>query len=533
MIKTKKTFSFFTALFTIASLTSCYFFDPNVIPNSNEGKAAIEKYIEYRSPSYDSSFTKENLNLNNIGYGANMNYLPSKGNQKLLVIPIETTDYSFSKADLEAIEDGFFGDSSDTYWESVSSFYENSSYGQLHISGTVTDALNLSLSSAQLAKNAKDYADNNKNYTDVILGSALNYLKDSLDLSEYDTNDDGYIDGVWMVYSVPYNANSSVFWAYTTWADSSTKYDGVKASCYAWASVEFFYDSKSSFYSKPDSHTFIHETGHMMGLDDYYSYDYDYPGGSNSDSPIGGVDMMDANVGDHMAFSKYLLGWIEPTVLTDEYLKANNYKLSMSSLTENKTHSSFILPIYKDDQKVFNDTPFDEYLIMEFYTPTNLNEKDKYGYSKQHLGTYSKAGVVLYHVNAKIGKIEATRTTLSWDGYVYDKLPNAKKTAGWGSRFIYSFLYNNTRSYCNETSMSDEGLPFYRGRLVSLLPATGSRIEGAKTGYSSNQSLYSTGSSFSHNEYPSFCFDNGSKPKYGFTITSINSTTCAIQFSDF
>jgi len=53
----------------------------------------------------------------------------------------------------------------------------------------------------------------------------------------------------------------------------------------------------------------IHETGHALGLPDYYDYD-DKVGPRGG---VGGLDMMDNNWGDHNPFSKWLLGWLELT----------------------------------------------------------------------------------------------------------------------------------------------------------------------------------------------------------------------------
>ncbi len=55
----------------------------------------------------------------------------------------------------------------------------------------------------------------------------------------------------------------------------------------------------------------IHETGHALGLPDYYDYD----DGVGPRGGVGGLDMMDGNQGDHNPFSKWLLDWITPTVL--------------------------------------------------------------------------------------------------------------------------------------------------------------------------------------------------------------------------
>ena len=52
-----------------------------------------------------------------------------------------------------------------------------------------------------------------------------------------------------------------------------------------------------------DSHVLIHETGHMLGLNDYYN-----TYGDSTYSPLGGLDMMDGDFGDNNPYSKILLG---------------------------------------------------------------------------------------------------------------------------------------------------------------------------------------------------------------------------------
>ena len=44
-------------------------------------------------------------------------------------------------------------------------------------------------------------------------------------------------------------------------------------------------------YGEPDSHTYIHETGHLLGLVDYY------PTNVESDAPTFASDDSDVNVG--------------------------------------------------------------------------------------------------------------------------------------------------------------------------------------------------------------------------------------------
>jgi hypothetical protein len=60
------------------------------------------------------------------------------------------------------------------------------------------------------------------------------------------------------------------------------------------------------------------------------------------------------------------------------------------------------------------------------------------------------------------------------------------------------------------------------------------KIMGRKTGYSTNNSLYTTGSVFgSKGVYSSFIFEDGTVPEYGFEVTSTSSSDCQLTFSAF
>ena len=267
----------------------------------------------------------------------------------------------------------------------------------------------------------------------------------------------------------------------------------------------------------------------MLGLDDYYSYDYDAYN-KNYDTPVGGIDMMDMNIGDHDSYSKYLLGWIDPLVITEEYLKSNDYELTLNSLCDVSTNrnKAFLIPTYTDSGSRFNGTAFDEYLLVEFSTNTDLNLKDSQGKYSNGLRGYTKPGVLVYHVNSRVGRmLPDSSGNPIWDGSVYDGLPEYDST--WGKKLMYYYVYSNTRSYCYDTKISDTSSRFYRGRLISLLPATGNKTGSIAQNYSSDSSLYLSGSSFMKDEngkdstYSEFVFDDGSKPRFGFTVKGFSS----------
>jgi len=98
--------------------------------------------------------------------------------------------------------------------------------------------------------------------------------------------------------------------------------------------------------------------------------------------------MMDMNIGDHNAFSKMLLDWTTPYVIQ----KPTTFKLHSFI----KTGECIILT------SSWNQTPMDEYLLLEFYTPTGINKKDVSGWVYSNLSSY---GVKVYHIDARLGYI--------------------------------------------------------------------------------------------------------------------------------
>lgn len=316
-------------------------------------------------------------NFSKLNDGCLANGIPSVGSPKILVIPVEFKDTSLSSLGVSRtdIEKGFFGTSADTGWESLASYYEKSSYGALKLSGTVLPTYK--------AKNNASYYNNlykrNSEGDIDILEEVLNYYDSTIDFSQYDYNNDGFIDGIYLVYAHKQDyEDDTLWWAWQNWAtymELTTKYDGKKANYYMWASAGFIlegidcgdgydkfdYEAMYSSSLKLNMHTFIHETGHMFGLDDYYDYSDVYNVGPKGG--LGGADIMDYTVGDHCPFSKMMLGWVNPIIVLD------TVTLEIASFTE--TGQCIMIP-----KGFTNNGYFDEYLTIDLYTPTGLNELD-------------------------------------------------------------------------------------------------------------------------------------------------------------
>ena len=366
--------------------------------------------------------------IDNNAYPLSMT--PSIGTAQLLVIPVWFTDSNnfISEAKKESvrqdIEKSYFGSDEDVGWKSVKTYYEQESMGSLTINGKVSEWYECGSSYTSYAVDPA--TDNNgAPKTSALVESAVDWYFNSNTgdfRRNYDRNGDGYLDGVMLIYAAPDSQtldrdDYANLWAYCFWIQDTKKQKpaspGVNA--FFWASYDFIYGSEiaSSRTGKKygagdtkhcnlDSHTYIHEMGHMFGLEDYYDYsDHKY-------QPAGGFSMQDHNVGGHDPFSSYALGWGKAYVPTDTItidLKAFADTGEMILLKANG---------------VARNTPFDEYLLLEYYTPTGLNEFDT---TYKYMSTYGKdypiatkdSGIRLWHVDARLVAGTVSGNKLVWN----------------------------------------------------------------------------------------------------------------------
>jgi len=200
-------------------------------------------------------------------------------------------------------------------------------------------------------------------------------------LSDFDTDSDGYIDLIWNVYAYPY-IDTNFWWAYVTYTSNAPQVNDPTVKTLAFASTNFM-----SNYNGYDSHTFIHETGHTLGLDDYYDY-------KNTWAPMAGVDYMDHNLGDHNAYSKFSLGWINPWVLKEDDLTGGKSAV-ITLRTTSLTGDSLVLA-----SPNYNGTAFDEYFMVELVGPYGLCKTD-YTNGYESTTGFTDPGVRILHIDAR------------------------------------------------------------------------------------------------------------------------------------
>jgi M6 family metalloprotease-like protein len=221
--------------------------------------------------------------------------LPSVGMVRVPVLLVAFSDHP-PTIPRSSIEAALFGDGSGGYpYESLRNYYRRSSYGQLEIVGDVLGWYITDYPQDEVVGRGQD----------SMIKEVLGYYKaQGHDFSQYDNDGDGIIDDLIIIWSGEIDGFGGIWWSYhTPFGDSSFTIDGKKIGKYSWT---WETDSRGRF----DASTIIHETGHALGLPDYYDYSPDIgPRGG-----IGYLDMMDAGRGDHNCFSKLLLEWIDPVL---------------------------------------------------------------------------------------------------------------------------------------------------------------------------------------------------------------------------
>ena len=379
-----------------------YYVDVDTYSESSDSDVEVESNIITNEgaglPSddgdgvYDIDFTDADKVKDVTDQFSYLDGCPTVGTPGVLVIPVEFSDRTASQLgySIDNIKSVFEKDGENEYY-SVYDYYYISSLGQLSLDITVVDQW------FRPSKPSTYYA----NYTmsidgeDVFMGDqlvmdeALKYLDKEIDLSKYDSDSNGIIDAVVLVTTLKIDGESDFYWAYRYWnyytdsEDYYYEYDGVSANDYLWASYEFIHEDTllTGDYSDTsiiNPYTFIHELGHILGADDYYDTTY-------FGSPLGGYDIMDSEVGDHNAYTKFNLGWI-----TSSRLIVTDTSVTLTLEDFSKNGDTIILA------NNFDPTlgVYQEYYILVYYTDSELNS----GIG----GYFDKNGILVYHVDASL-----------------------------------------------------------------------------------------------------------------------------------
>ncbi len=431
-VKTTKTNG--SQVITTEIITNNYS-NTTIITTTDGNTTTITSAVETTTSSeLNNSYKIENVNYTYYNLGIDnefytWRYINSIGNQKVLVIPVKIQEYASvaTTETREMINEVMFGDPNDNklYWESLSSFYYKSSYGKLSISGEVTNYMynNYSLSTFKTSEDDSDSLQALYDDFDSFLAS------EGINPKDYDSDNDGYVDMVLFIYCSEHSTDSNGiddnYWAYCTSADMEPNYNTPTLNNYIWASYDFMFETpRYSLNKKLDAHTYIHEFGHAMGLDDYYNSSYD---NEDDNDAVGSNVMMSANICDHDAYSKFSLGWINPYVVT------GNTSITISPTTE--SGDAIVLPIGN-----FENNAFAQFIIFEYYKPNGLNEKDTLTPYKSYRGN-SGTGIRAFYVDSRVFYSDNDENTTIIDVVSkYDSTKYSGLHVAFSNNYEYSLL---------------------------------------------------------------------------------------------
>lgn len=308
------------------------------------------------------------------------NSMPTKGNLKIFALLIDFLDYpGYSTRD--QIDSALFGDgsllpSNPHPYESLKNYYLRSSYGQLDFSGVT-----LGWYHAPYNRSAVPMTPTGR---DNLIKEAIAALGSLVDFSQFDNDGNGQIDYFMVFRTGPENGWANFWWGYQTgFSDSTYTINGKRLGKYSWQ-WEGHYGANGPF----DPRTVIHETGHALGLPDYY----DYAPAFGPKGGVGGLDVMDGNgaSGDHNCFSKYLLEWITPAVIA-----SGNQNLTLNP-SGNSQDAVLIMP----GASVNN--PYQEFFMVQ----------NRYRTGNDANSLLPADGMMIWHVDARLNSYQT--------GFLYD-----------------------------------------------------------------------------------------------------------------
>lgn len=254
-----------------------------------------------------------------IDFGLNHSLFPAVGEPKALVILVEYKDLGFTYGSHEYYdrllnEEGFSDYGSRG---SVRDWLIENSGGRFSPHFDVYGPVTLPKERAYYGTD--EWGTDRRAY--MMAMHALKELDDDVDFSQYDTNGDGLIDNVYIIYAGLGSLDSNSVWPHTAcMSEFNSKgyyFDGVRFEQYACAS------ELMDNFERPDGiGTFVHEFSHVIGLPDIYGkgiyvmYCF-HPGtwSTLADGPYNNDGLTPPN---YSSFEKACLGWQEFLPLNEE-----------------------------------------------------------------------------------------------------------------------------------------------------------------------------------------------------------------------
>ena len=302
----------------------------NLIAKQDKQKffAYVHKIAETTEKAYNNSPLSRNPIIN-TGWGG-VPYFPHTGSPKALVILTEFQDTTFTIQDTKNVFTNYLMNeehftetrySQNQNYKGVRGYFKDCSYGKFTPVFDVVGPI-------KLPKAHAVYGADNDNI-DLLLTDACNAVDEMVNFANYDANNDGIVDLVYVIYaghSANYKGNKIT----NIWPKSGTvyitdKFDGKSIRRYG-VSNELKGSDKTSKNNKKINGIglFCHEFSHTLGLPDIYAYktdaeNQDDQGMEYWDIMDGGTEIRGGHVpASYLAWEREVMGWLDVEKLTTD-----------------------------------------------------------------------------------------------------------------------------------------------------------------------------------------------------------------------
>lgn len=307
---------------------------------------------------------------------------PVVGERRALIILMQFADNRFTKS-RDDFEDLFNGVryTNDGAIGSVYDFYKEMSYGQLNLRSDIIGPYTAQFDMAYYGRNTSFSGGDKNPYS--LFEEALSYAQSDVDFSRYDSDNDGYVDNIHIIfagYGEEAGASPNAIWSHEMTFYQPIKVQSLYVDRYS-CSPEL---RGNKGYGITRIGVICHEIGHALGAMDFYDTDYSVNGeyhgtgewdimaqGSWND---GGINPADFN-----PYVKVVnFGWVNPSLVLDAEIEADSTlrlepneicKINTEDgceyfLVENLTRKGVFSPIHGEG-------------LMIYHIGENIDEKTK------------------------------------------------------------------------------------------------------------------------------------------------------------
>ena len=295
----------------------------NLIAKQDKEKffAYVNKIAEESENAYDNSPLTRGPIIDS-GYGG-VPYFPHTGSPKALVILAEFQDTTFTIQDTKRIFTNYLtneGHFSDTRYgqnlnnKGVRGYFKDCSYGQFTPEFDVVGPI-------KLPKEQTYYGEGDDNI-EALIEDACSAIDSIVDFADYDANNDGMVDLVYVIYaghSANYSGNKETdIWPKSGTVNISNTYDGKRIRRYGVSNELAGKENKKKEKEKINGiGLFCHEFSHTLGLPDIYAIDKKAKNQNDQgmefwDLMDGGTEVRGGRVpASYLAWEREVMGWIK------------------------------------------------------------------------------------------------------------------------------------------------------------------------------------------------------------------------------